>query len=135
MAKIDVRVGGIEELARRLSNISSRLPVEMGNVVEQSVELLHEGLSFYTQDVPPKPEGSAYVRTFALQESIGREHGEASGRAFSGLDYAPDVMGEASQIPLHQGRWWTQQDIADELFPTIEELAVYTVTKLVEDTK
>jgi len=133
MPAIEVRVRGLDELVRRLSNISSRLPNAMGEAVKQSTGMIHERLAGYTQDYPPKPAGSTYERTLKLQESIVEEVSASSGRASSDLDYAPDVMGADSQIPLHQGRWWTQQDVADEMFPEVEGVFVEAVKKLVRE--
>ena len=133
MPVVEVRVSGIDELNRRMNHISSRLPSVMAGAVEQSTGMIHERLAGYTQDYPPKPEGSTYERTFRLQESVEEEVNESSGRVFSNLEYAPAVMGAASQIPLHQGRWWTQQDVANEMFPEVEALSVAAVNKLVRE--
>lgn len=137
MPQVEVRVKGIEELVQRLGNISTRLPTAMGEAMSESVDIIHERLSGYTQEIPPKPEGSTYDRTFELQESIdkgwtGLIH-KIMGWVRSILGYAPLVMGAGSQVPLHQGRWWTQQDVADEMFPEVEGLFVKATKKLIRE--
>lgn len=138
MPQVQIRVSGIDELVQRMNNISRRLPDAMGGAMGGSVDIIHERLSGYTQEIPPKPEGSTYDRTFELQESIdkgwtGLMH-KTVGWVRSILGYAPLVMGAASQVPLHQGRWWTQQDVADEMFPEVESLFVEATKQLVADT-
>lgn len=115
---LDIQVKGLDELIQRLDNAETVFYEEAGEAMSESVDIVHTRLSVYTQEVPSKPQDSTYIRTFTLMGSIGKGwqilHDKIVGWAASDLDYAPDVMGAASQIPLHQGRWWTQRDVAEE---------------------
>jgi len=137
MAQIEFRVKGIEELTRRFADMSSRLPAAMGEAMSETVDIIHERLSGYTQDIPPKPEGSTYERTFELQESIGKGWTEMRdkivGWVTTDLDYAPFVIGEGKQAEIHQGRWYTEQEIADEVFPEAERLFVEATKRVVRE--
>lgn len=115
---MEMQVKGLDEFIQRLDNAETWFFEEAGEAMSESVDIVHTRLSKYTQEVPPKPEGSKYIRTFELMGSIGKGwtalRDKIVGWATSDLDYAPLVMGEASQVPLHRGRWWTQRDVAEE---------------------
>jgi len=123
---IKMQVKGLDEFIQRLDNAETWYFEEAGQAMSESVDIVHTRLSEYTQEVPPKPKDSTYTRTFLLKESIDKGwtalRDKVVGWALSNLDYAPDVMGAASQIPLHQGRWWTQRDVAEEKLAQVRGL-------------
>ncbi len=137
MAQIEIQVKGIEELKRRFGYIPARLPVVMGEAMSESVDLIHERISGYTQNFPPRPEGSTYERTFELQESFGKGWTALAkkivGWVTSNLPYAPLVMGEGRQAAIHEDRWYTEQDVADEIAPEVEAIFVKASKRLVAE--
>ncbi len=123
---MEMQVKGLDEFIQRLDNAETWFFEEAGEAMSESVDVVHTRLSEYTQEVPPKPKDSKYIRTFELMGSIGKGwtalRDKIVGWATSDLDYAPLVMGEASQVPLHRGRWWTQQDVAEEKLAQVRGL-------------
>lgn len=135
MAQIEVSVKGIEELRQRFGYIPARLPIAMGKAMGESVDLIHERISGYTQNYPPKPEGSTYERTFELAMSFDKGWtglaNKIIGWVTSNIPYAPLVMGEGRQAAIHEERWYTEQDVANETTPEVEDLFVKATKELV----
>lgn len=139
MAQIEIKVKGIEELKRRFGYISARLPVAMGDAMGESVDIIHERISGYTENFPPRPAGSTYERTFELQESFSKGWTELAkkiiGWVTSNLPYAPLVMGKGRQAAIHEDRWYTEQDVADEIFSEVEAIFVEASKRLVAESR
>ena len=117
-ATIEIR--GLDALVRKLGD-SAAFKREMISALENSVEIVHDRLSGYTQTDPPRLPNQVYIRTFTLQESIDAHvfRDDLEGVVATDLEYAPRVMGHESQGPLFAGRWWTEKSVAEEMLPQV----------------
>lgn len=124
MAEIKTSFKGVEKLPKLAARIQAIK--RFRELVKPIVEEWQDETLPIAQKYPPPPPGSKYVRTFKLQRSwhkspIGggvaqvRASVYSDGTADAGYgDYAPYVMGRYKQASIHQGRWKTDQMIADE---------------------
>ena len=116
-----MEVRGLGVLLRRIDKAPVR---KLANeALTESTKAVHKRLSEYTQTKPPKPSGSTYIRTFILKDSVQfniKPFGTSGeGRVYTGLDYAPYVIGHENQATIHMGRWWTEKSVADEMMPVV----------------
>ncbi len=120
---VTMEVRGLDALIRRLD----KAPVRKfaNEALEKSTKAVHKRLSGYTQTFPPRRPQQKYIRTFALKGSIKytikRFGASGEGRVHTGLDYAPYVMGHASQTRIFAGRWWTEKGVAEEMSPVVKD--------------
>lgn len=124
MATVTVQINGLDSLLRNFIQGPAIVQRQIGEALDRSVEILHRGLSYYTQDYPRQRE-SAYVRTGTLQRSIMKEvdYQRFKGRVFTDLDYAPAVIGKGTQWSMHQQMgWWTNESVAREKLPEVVQM-------------
>jgi len=95
------------------------IPKILAPPTKESLDLLKKRM----QEYPAPPAGSTYVRTYNLR---GGWHlatvvsGNILGRVWNeGVEYADYVQQESTQAEIHQGRWQTEVQVADELEPEI----------------
>ena len=120
---VTMEVRGLDALIRRLD----KAPVRKfaNEALEKSTKAVHKRLSGYTQTFPRRRPQQKYIRTFMLKGSIKfiiRPFGASSsgeGRVYTGLDYAPYVLGHASQTRIFADRWWTEKSVAEEMAPVV----------------
>lgn len=87
---------------------------ELAEPTREVLALLKERL----QNYPAPPAGSEYVRTYRLQNSWQEVlilAGDELGKVESvGVLYGPYVQDAEEQAWMHQGRWQTNQMVADD---------------------
>lgn len=117
------------DLLERMARYPNVFHEEMSKTATQA--LLHVQGS--VPDYPPPPENSSYRRTLTLGRSMGLAGAKAdisqvkrSGRVYTAtlgtrLEYAPQVIGEETQIPRMR-HWWTTMSIANAAAAGIERL-------------
>jgi hypothetical protein len=104
-----------EEVQRSLGRIAQATK-NLTSPTGKALDLLKSRM----QEYPPEPPNSTYERTGTLQSSWGSEmvmSGATLGRVFSDDDIAPYnvyVQDEENQAAIHQDRWQTYQEVADE---------------------
>jgi len=118
---VTMEVRGLDALIRRLDQAPVR---KLANkALTESTKAVHKRLSGYTQTVPPRLPNQKYIRTFALKDSINftvKPFGASGeGRVYTGIEYAPRVIGHQSQGRLFAGRWWTEKSVAEEMTPVV----------------
>lgn len=118
---VTMEIRGLDPLIRRLG----KAPVRKfaNEALTKSTKAVHKRLSGYTQTYPRRRPRQKYIRTFELKGSIRfiiKPFGASGeGRVHTELDYAPYVLGHASQARIHAGRWWTEKSVAQEMAPTV----------------
>jgi hypothetical protein len=112
MASVTVRLDGLDDVLKKLDSERMRAAAERG---------MRKGVTHVHQTVPPypaPPPNSSYRRTGLLGRSITtkteRSAGNILGIIGSNVDYAPVVIGEGTQAPVHQGRWWTLWQVVNK---------------------
>jgi len=124
---------GLSEVIAKMQAYPARLNANLEALMNVINLTLWETVSPY----PQPPENSTYTRTHLLAKSLGVSgDGEKLGSQpdiydvkqigggweshfGSNLDYAPYVIDEGSQAQVHQGRWWTIQQVAEKAMTTI----------------
>lgn len=122
--EVTVTIQGLEPLIQNFSQGASLVQQRVGEALDKGTAILWERLRGYTQDYPRGRE-SFYVRTFELQRSIVQEvnYQQFKGRVYSGLDYAPFVIGHGQQWEMHQAMgWWSNESVAQEKLPEIVQI-------------
>lgn len=114
-------IRGLEETERTVARLQTQLGPELERATLKAVTYVQGEVP----DYPPPPPGSTYVRTGTLGRSVtslaGRAPGALSrveatgGRAVgiigTNIRYAQYVIDEERQAWMHEGRWWTLQDV------------------------
>ena len=118
---VTMEVQGLDALIRRFGKGNLIVRQEAGDALEKGVVLLHRKLAGYTQNTPPKPPGSMYVRTFTLARTFTHkvERSKFLGRVGTNLHYGPYVMSKSGQAAIHRGRWYTVESVGEEQTPVI----------------
>ena len=114
---VDIQIVNLDAIISRFNSSQTIHKQEIGDALEKSVVLLHRSLASYTQDSPPKPAGSTYVRTFTLARQITHkvERGNFLARVGTNLGYGKYVIGApGDQAAIHAGRWYTIMSKAEE---------------------
>lgn len=113
MANLELR--GLDELIAALGRVED-LPKLLEPATREVLTMLRERM----QEYPPPPANSTYRRTGNLRESW-REYplssGDVLGRVRSEGAIAPYnryVQAAADQAWMHEGRWQTEQQVAQE---------------------
>lgn len=118
---------GVEDVADDFDRIAKRAPIVMRQAGRESLLMLHQNTPRY----PSPPQGSTYRRTLQLGRSITtlRGVGGAPGALSNiqtlgatrikgvwgtNIKYAGVVIDKGNQAPVHQGRWYTLQDVFDK---------------------
>jgi hypothetical protein len=109
MASFTVELKGLDDVLKKLDSERMRAAAERG--MGKGVTHVHQNIPAY----PAPPPNSTYRRTGTLGRSITtkteRTAGNILGIIGSNTDYAPVVISENTQAPVHQGRWWTLHEV------------------------
>lgn len=123
------------DLIQRMQRYPAQLDAAMQKTAKAAILTVHE-------NVPPYPRrpNSSYRRTGTLGRSLGVGQGggpigsadimqvkrlgtgQYEGTFGSRLSYAPDVVGDPGQKPIHKGIWWTITDVANRAAPKVVRL-------------
>ena len=121
----NVRVEGLPELVRGLQQFPETLQGGLRLAIDEGLLLLQGRLAVYATQVP----GSRYERTGQLGSGwSGAEHtvrmaGKfVEGSATNRTPWTGYVQSEAMQVPVHQGRWQTAEEVIEEIRPQIDRL-------------
>jgi len=126
MPSDNVQIEGLEQLVRAFEQFPERMGDEVARAIDSSLFLLQTKLAVYPAAIP----GSRYERTGTLGrlwtsashtvKRIGSHFYEGSvGNATPGGRY---VQSEAMQVPVHQGRWQTAEEVIEESRGQIDRL-------------
>lgn len=116
---VTVKLNGLDDVLKKLNSERMRAAAERG---------MAKGMTYVHQNVPPyppPPPNSTYRRTERLGREITtkteRSAGNILGIIGSNTPYAPLVIGEDTQAPVHQGRWWTLWQVVSKAKGTVVE--------------
>ena len=137
MAKPLMEAKGLDELIKRMQAYPLELHKSMSQTMAASLLVFWESVPGY----PPPPENSAYDRTGTLGKSLGSDigggmgGGEPSiftirplgstgyeGKFGTNLSYAERVIGEGTQAPAFEGRWWIIKTVAERAAQKVNKL-------------
>lgn len=133
---------------RRLQRYPRQFDITMRRTMEASLLHVQQSVPSYPR---PRPN-QKYIRTGTLGRTLGvsqsggpvgkaqintvRKMGMAYEGTFgSNLSYAPDVIGEGTQRPIHAGRWWTLKTVAkraEKGIIRLHETAVQTLASWID---
>jgi hypothetical protein len=108
MTSITVNSKAVLQALERVENLISQL----AEPTEEVLEYLRQKMATY----PPPPAGSTYVRTMTLQggwQSLVLA-GNRLGVLSNPVSYGPYVQGAEDQAAVHQGRWQTDEQVAED---------------------
>jgi len=129
LTEIELEVTGLDEAINKMSSYPDKFHKEMYRNMQASLDVLNENVLPY----PPKPETSKYRRTGTLGKSLGSGmsggktgakptvygvsqsmgSGSYEGRFGTNLSYAKYVIDPKQQAYMHQGRWWTLDNVKE----------------------
>ena len=123
------------DLIQRMQRYPQQLDATMNKTAAAAIVTVLENVPSY-----PRRPNSSYRRTGTLGRSLGVGQGGApigspdimqvkrlgtgqyEGTFGSRLSYAPDVIGDPGQKPIHKGIWWTIADVAKRATPKVIKL-------------
>lgn len=110
-----IEIKGLDPIITRSKEFKRQLNSELRKAQAVVRKSLVSQLSAY----PAPPPNSTYTRTYALQRGWERavpilENDGAVMRLINAVTYEPLVQDNASQAGIHQDRWQTTQEIADD---------------------
>lgn len=110
-----ITIEGLDPIITRSKAFQKQLNSELRKAQATIRKSLVSQLSAY----PAPPPNSKYTRTFALQRGWERavpilEKDGAVMRLINSVTYEPLVQDNASQAQVHQDRWQTTQEIAED---------------------
>ena len=129
----------LERFQRAIEQAVEEMPATVGQKIEQALLLLQGQAAIYPAERP----GQKYIRTGTLGRrwttaqryySSG-EGGFLVGTVGNNTWYGPLVMDEEEQMPVHQGRWKTIQQIARENQPRISTMLDQAGKEIAEELK
>lgn len=106
-------------LDKQLSQLSAKMLqmrdylLDLTKPTQDALDLLKARMQLY----PPPPANSKYKRTYDLKNSwqtIVILSGATLGKLTSNIPYGPYVVDEEYQAGIHQGRWQTIQQVAED---------------------
>lgn len=105
-----VRIDGAQEWIAALEAFSPYPQADIPSLLRSFVQ--------DAQRYPSPPAGSTYRRTYTLRDGWGVADVTQRATMFgasivNGVSYAPYVVGSDDQAWMHQGRWRTEDDMAD----------------------
>lgn len=114
---VTIRVQGLDEIVKRFGTADKIVKREVARALTFSAE----DIVFSIRNYPPKPPGSSYKRTLMLAKKTVFKVYKQAMRAVIGnnVSYAPDVIGDGTQAPVHRGRWKTISQHAAAKMPRI----------------
>ena len=113
----------IQETDKKLERANVIFAREVLDTIEKA-----QILAYTSSGKPSQPSGSRYRRTFTLQKSSVRRTKRVTARVidaewFTTLDYAPKVLGQASdQALIHRGRWKSLEQVVREVDQQISDI-------------
>lgn len=123
-----IRVIGAHRVANRLRGQAARFPRVTDRITGKWAKATRAKLK--AKKYPPKIPGQKYVRTGILGSSWKATRQKAGSWAIEnwasqrGKIYSHWVINRGTQAGVHEGRWWTGQDVIDEEVPALtKELA------------
>ena len=110
-----IEIRGLDPILMRCKGFQKQLNSELRKAQAVVRRSLVAQLTVY----PPPPPNSTYTRTYALQRGWERavpilDNDGAVMRLINAVSYEPFVQDNASQADVHQDRWQTTQQIADD---------------------
>ncbi len=133
---VKITVTGLDAIIKRMRAFPGRLRKSMQTTMEAALLAVQGSVPPY----PAPPASSTYRRTGTLGRSLGvtmrgRRSGQASiyqvrtmgsgqieGVFGTNLKYAPHVIGDGTQAPVHRGRWWTIKTVAKNASKKVVDL-------------
>jgi len=131
---ITIKSRGLTELCRRYHESPAIVQGLITLALTNSAGAVHKKLRTYTQSYPRQRE-SAYIRTFALMQSVDCkvELNTAWITAGRGIDYASKVWGYDEQLEMHKHMgWWTNKSVAEDMRGVIGKHFVNSAKKMSE---
>lgn len=126
MAAVEIK--GLEPLLATFGKLENLIG-QLEQPTSQILDLIQERIKEY----PPPPPNSTYIRTYNLQNSWQKQlmlSGNVLGKVESGgPDYNVYVQDRERQAAVHQGRWQTRQDVAEDT----EQEAVQIIDAFVQE--
>ena len=133
------------DLMKRMEAYPAKVKQVMELANKASIHVLWEKVPSY----PPTRPNQQYVRTGTLGRSLGSSESggaigspdvfqsrtvgaEVHGEFGTNVIYAGDVIGDGTQKPAFEGRWWTISTIFDRALEKIIDLHVRAGTRLVQ---
>lgn len=111
--KINVDIANsFQKAVAKVSQIRNYL-LDLSKPTQEALDLLKERMQRY----PAPPPNSKYKRTYELKNSWQTTvilSGATLGKLTTNIPYAPYVVDEEDQAGIHQGRWQTIQQVAQE---------------------
>jgi hypothetical protein len=133
-----VTVRGLDLPIARLKSIAANIKPTLRTATDRAVKYVHGQVPPY----PPERPGQTYVRTGTLGREINtavRDFGsEVYGVIGTPTEYAPWVIsdtkvpdGRGPQAWMHQGRWWTLQEVVRGCRDAIVQIYEQAIAALV----
>lgn len=133
--KIEIR--GLDHLNGKLSRIQNQIGPTLFKATDRAVKYVHSTVPPYP---PPHPE-SGYVRTGTLGRKIHTEvrpiGKESIGLIGTDVIYAPWVISDEAvgdrgpQAWMHEGRWYTLQEVVRKARKAVVQIYEQAVAELV----
>lgn len=122
-----VNANAANRVANRYRSLVAKSDAVLEPIVESYIKDLRAELS--RKRYPPKLAGQRYVRTGRLGSSYSaRRVGKSSWSVMNSAPYSQYVVDEKRQAGIHQGRWYTMQEIEREKRPELRDRIVKAVT-------
>lgn len=127
---MSVDVTGMPQIIRALRQITD--VNQLRGAMEGASQLLLEEAKRY----PSPPPGSQYVRTYALRDNWQYSKPNVSGNTiqsdiFNTTPYGAYVVGATTQARIHQGRWKTTEEIANEQAALVADVIEAAVERII----
>lgn len=110
-----LEINGLDPIITRSKEFQKQLNSEL----RKAQAIIRKSLVSQLTVYPAPPPNSRYTRTYALQRGWERavpilEKDGAVMRLINAVTYEPLVQDNASQAAIHQDRWQTTQEIAED---------------------
>ena len=129
---IGIKVVGAQRVGNRYRTAVSQNQQIVEPEVRYYVKSLQKELS--RKKYPPKPLGSKYIRTGRLGSRFSaKKIGKSSWGLFNSAPYAAYVIDQNKQAGIHQGRWYTIQEIEQKRRAELTAAIVEKFTDHVSD--
>ena len=127
MATVTMKIEGIEKVLDMLE------PKQYQRVVKSTLREATKVIKADLQEYPPEIPDTPYIRTGKLGQGwtsrVTQKAGWIVGVVGNRIGYAPYVQDRARQAEVHQGRWKTAQDVAQDKMDEIVNLFHHAIDK------